>query len=445
MLAFQHIIDFTADPKGPVFFIMKKFNSKQILTTVSKIIGLAFTLTKIIDLWQGIKARATTPSPEEINKSRLDYERQLAKIKEDHLRNKLEIKRDYAQQKEIEHVKQGTTGPFPPKAFNLSTYGKRWEDLRLFASVIHSGDRGVIIAPKGVGKSALAMCIGAACASGAPTGLWPTYDEGHHSPQRVLYYDCELTDTDMYNRYGRYGFEFPQNFERYDYTQFKDAYQILADLQWKVEHQMAEGDEATVFIDNITKALKTEQVSEINRFNDTLDEIYKLSQRRGIKLTLITIVHVLTGEYKPGTPITLKEAAGGSNLTNFANFVLAIEQPKTKGNIILVKVLNSRGEPEPDNVCVLRRVGKDEGTHYHFEYVGEMPEKEALQGELTSEDDSEAEQTKEEQYLEEARAIRAWLDEDSHRTQDDAAKHFGYKSRITICNRLKLLKNNGEM
>ncbi len=335
--------------------------------------------------------------------------------------------------------------PLAPKSSDSNASMVKWEDLRLFASAIHSGDRGVLIASKGVGKSALAMCVGAACASGSPTGLWPTYDEGYHSPQRVLYYDCELTDTDMYNRYGRYGYEFPQNFERYDYTQFKDAYQILADLQWKVEHQMAEGDEATVFIDNITKALKTEQVSEINRFNDTLDEIYKLSQRRGIKLTLITIVHVLTGEYKPGTPITLKEAAGGSNLTNFANFVLAIEQPKTKGNIILVKVLNSRGEPEPDNVCVLRRVGKDEGTHYHFEYVGEMPEKEALQGELTSEDDSEAEQTKEEQYLEEARAIRAWLDEDSHRTQDDAAKHFGYKSRITICNRLKLLKNNGEM
>ena len=335
--------------------------------------------------------------------------------------------------------------PLAPKRTDPNAPKTRWEDLRLFASAIHSGDRGVIIAPKGVGKSALSMCIGAACASGVPTGLWPTYDEGCHSPQRVLYYDCELTDTDMYNRYERYGYEFPQNFERYDYTQFKSAYQILADLQWKVEHQMAEGDEATVFIDNITRALKTEQVSEINRFNDTLDEIYKLSQSRGIKLTLITIVHVLTGEYKPGSPITLKEAAGGSNLTNFVNFVLVIEQPKTVGNIILVKVLNSRGEPEPDNVCVLRRIGKDEGTYYHFEYVGEMPEKEALQGELTGEDESEPEQTKEEQYLEEARAIRAWLDEDSHRTQDDAAKHFGYKSRITICNRLKLLKNNGEM
>lgn len=332
--------------------------------------------------------------------------------------------------------------PLAPKRLDPNAPKTKWEDLRLFASAIHSGDRGVIIAPKGVGKSALSMCIGAACASGVPTGLWPTYDEGYHSPQRVLYYDCELTDTDMYNRYGRYGYEFPQNFERYDYTQFKDAYQILADLKWKVEHQMAEGDEATVFIDNITRALRTEQISEINRFNDTLDEIYKLSQRRGIKLTLITIVHVLTGEYKPGSPITLKEAAGGSNLTNFVNFVLVIEQPKTVGNIILVKVLNSRGEPEPDNVCVLRRIGKDEGTYYHFEYVGEMPEKEALQGELTGEDDSEPEQTKEEQYLEEARAMKAY--KDAGHTQAETAEKFGY-SRGTYINRMELLKQIGEM
>lgn len=335
--------------------------------------------------------------------------------------------------------------PLTPKRTDPNAPKVRWEDLRLFASAIHSGDRGVIIAPKGVGKSALSMCIGAACASGVPTGLWPTYDEGYHSPQRVLYYDCELTDTDMYNRYERYGYEFPDNFERYDRTQFKDAYQILADLQWKVENQMSGGEEVTVFIDNITKMLKTEQVSEINWYNEKLDEIYNLAHNRGIVLTLITVVHVLTGEYKLGSPINVRDAAGGSNLTNYVNFILALEQPKTGGKTIIVKVLNSRGEPEPDNVCVLRRIGKDEGTYYHFEYVGEMPEKEALQGELTGEDESEPEQTKEEQFLEEARAIRAWLDEDSHRTQDDAAKHFGYKSRITICNRLKLLKNNGEM
>lgn len=332
--------------------------------------------------------------------------------------------------------------PLAPKRTDPNAPKTRWEDLRLFASAIHSGDRGVIIAPKGVGKSALAMCIGAACASGTSTGLWPTYDEGYHSPKRVLYYDCELTDTDMYNRYERYGYEFPQNFERYDRTQFNNAYQILADLQWKVENQMSEGEEVAVFIDNITKMLKTEQVSEINWYNEKREEIYNLADSRGIKLTLITIVHVLTGGYKPGSPITLQDAAGGSNLTNYENFILVLEQPRTEGNIILVKILNARGEPIPDNVCVLRRVGKNEGTHYHFKFLGEMPEKEALQGELPGDDESQPGKTKEEGYLDEARAMKAY--KDAGHTQEQTADKFGC-SRGTFINRMELLKKRGEM
>ena len=331
--------------------------------------------------------------------------------------------------------------PLRPKQYDPNAPMDFIEDRRLFGSVIHSGENCVLIAPKGIGKTGLCMQIGAAIAEGKPTGLWPTYEDGIGKPQRVLYYDCELTDSDMYNRYFRYGYTFPANFERYDRTQFKNADDILADLQWKVENELADGDDVTAFIDNITKALKTEQVSEINRFNVKVDEIYKLANGRGITLTLITIVHVLTGEYRSGTAITLKEAAGGSNLTNFTGAIIVLEQPKDVMNSILVKVLNCRSEAEPDNVCVLRRVGKDEGTHYHFEYLGEMPEGEALKGELPA----LPKMTKEERYLEEARKIKAFLDADPTRTQDDAAKEFGFKSRGTVNNRLRLLKpENGD-
>ena len=120
--------------------------------------------------------------------------------------------------------------------------------------------------------------------------------------------------------------------------------------------------------------------------------------------------------------------------------VLVIEQPKAEGNTILVKVLNSRGEPEPDNVCVLRRIGKDEGTYYHFEYLGEMPEKEALQGELTGEDDSDPRQTKEDPKLVQAREMKAYLKD---HTQDETATFFNC-SRQTVVNRLKLLAERNE-
>lgn len=330
--------------------------------------------------------------------------------------------------------------PLRPKQYDPTAPMDYIENRRLFGSAIHSGDNCVLIAPKGIGKTGLCMQIGAAIAEGKPTELWPTYEDGIGKPQRVMYYDCELTDYDMYDRYYRYGYTFPANFERYDRTQFKDADDILADLEWKVRNELAAGAHATAFIDNITKALKTEQVSEINRFNDKVDDIYRLANRRGITLTLISVVHVLTGEYRPSTPLTLKEAAGGSNLTNFKGAIIVVEQPKNVMKSILVKVLNCRSEAEPDHVCVLQRIGKDEGTHYHFEYVGEMPESEALKGEVPA----PPKMTKEERYLEEARKIKAFLDADTNRTQDDAVKEFGI-SRGTVNNRLKLLKpENGD-
>ena len=330
--------------------------------------------------------------------------------------------------------------PLRPRQYDPTVPMDFIENRRLFGSAIHSGENCVLIAPKGIGKTGLCMQIGAAIAEGKPTGLWPTYEDGIGKPQRVLYYDCELTDSDMYNRYYRYGYSFPANFERYDRTQFKDANDILADLEWKVKNELANGDDVTAFIDNITKALKTEQVSEINRFNVKVDEIYKLANGRGITLTLISVVHVLTGEYRSGTAITLKEAAGGSNLTNFTGAIIVVEQPKDVVSNILVKVLNCRSEAEPDNVCVLQRIGKDEGSHYHFEFLGEMPEGEALKGEAPA----PPMMTKEERYLEEARKIKAFLDADTNRTQDDAVKEFGI-SRGTVNNRLKLLKpENGD-
>jgi hypothetical protein len=337
--------------------------------------------------------------------------------------------------------------PLRPKQYDPTAPMDYIENRRLFGSAIHSGENVVLIAPKGIGKTGLCMQIAAAVAEGKPTGLWPTYEDGIGKPQRVLYYDCELTDYDMYNRYYRYGYTFPANFERYDRAQFKDADDILADLEWKVRNGLATGAHATAFIDNITKALKTEQVSEINRFNDKVDEIYSLANGRGITLTLISVVHVLTGEYRSGTPLTLKEAAGGSNLTNFKGAIVVLEQPKNVKNSILVKVLNCRSEAEPDDVCVLQRIGKDEGTHYHFEFLGEMPEKDALKGEqpepeARADEDPESEElTDEERELQEARAMKAYIAAGHNKTQ--VAEKF-HRSRPTVDSRLRLLKSRGE-
>lgn len=302
--------------------------------------------------------------------------------------------------------------PLKPKVYNPDAPLEDFENLRLFSCAIHVGDKCGVIAAKGVGKSALMMQIGNCIAAGKPTGLWPAFVEGFNTPQRVLYYDGELTDADMYNRYYKYGFSFHDNFERFDRTQFRSANDIIHDLDGKIEYEMETGEHVTVFFDNVTKILKTELVSEVNNFLEAIDDVYDKAQKKGIELTVVFIIHVLAKEYVPGSPINLKIAAGGSNLTNFLNSIIAVEKSRDDGGTIAVKILNTRGEPEPDSVCVLQKLGKDEGTHYHFKYVGDTQEKDYLKG--------ESEDTKYDGPKSDGRG-RLWTEEDTETLRELAA------------------------
>ena len=321
--------------------------------------------------------------------------------------------------------------PIKPKIYNPFSPIEAHEDSRLFASAIHKGDVGVVVAAKGVGKTTLFMQIADKIARGESTGLWPQYDEGSHDPQKVLYYDGELTETDMFNRYYRYSYDFSDNVERYNKSSFHSIDDVLHDVEGKVATGYISSD-ATVVIDNVTKLMETSQVDKIKKFNDRIDAIHAQAEAKGIKLTIISIIHVRSKEYPEGKPIRLKDAAGGSDLINFGNFVIALERPKKEKGVLLVKILNARGEPEPDKVCVLKRM--DDAPCLRFEYCGEMDEKDALAG--TGMLTGQKEPSKQEKQLEQAQEIKTYID--SGHTQDEAAARFNV-SRQTIINRLKLL------
>lgn len=310
--------------------------------------------------------------------------------------------------------------PLKPKVYNPFDSVEPVDKMRLFGPGIHIGDCGVIGAPKGVGKTTLLMQISNAIAEGKPTGLWPEFDEGFHTPQRVLYYDGELLMDDMYNRYYKWCFDFHDNFERYDKTQIHSIDDVLRDIALK---EPTFTDNTTIVIDNATKLADTSDVSEVNRINQTLDDIHSRALSRGIKLTIIIVLHVLGKEYREGKPIQLKDMAGASNLTNFCNFVIGLEKPLGKTGPLAVRVINCRGEREPDSMCLLNPAD-DKTAWAHFEYAGIM----STDGTRT--------QSKEGKDLQEAQNIQTYLAQ-GH-TKVEAAAHFGL-SRPTIDARLKLL------
>lgn len=169
--------------------------------------------------------------------------------------------------------------PLRPKYYNPLDPDKSHVESRLFACAIHKGDIGVVVAAKGVGKTTLFMQIGNAIAAGKSTGLWPQYDEGEHKPQRVLYYDGELSGKDMYDRYYSHCFEFAEKFERYDRSQFRNINDILLDLKSK---QTEINEDCTIIIDNVTKLCETAQTDKIKLFNDGIESLHAAFSKKGV-------------------------------------------------------------------------------------------------------------------------------------------------------------------
>lgn len=354
----------------------------------------------------------------DVHKQQVDYDNaQALQLFQD----KMRLRGTYGYQSSL----GGTFTPLKPKLYNPlnDKANATFKDSRLFASAIHSGDCGIIAAPKGVGKTILFMQIGCAIAEGKPTGLWPQYAEGVRKPQIVEYYDGELKDMDMFDRYYKFNFGFPENFNRYDRTQLHSVEDILNDLECKVPTYQSD---TTVIIDNITKFLDTAQIDKVNRFNERLDGIHSDAKSRGINLTIILIIHVLGKSYIEGKPIKLKDIAGASNTTNFLDFVIALEKPFGKQGPLGIRVLNSRSELEPDTVCLLQPC---QNSWAHFEFDSEISADESPKDAKTS-------LSKAARDLAEAQQIKKFLD--AGHTQVEAEAHFNL-SRPTIIKRLKLL------
>jgi len=408
-------------PNGNVQSSGKSFWKTNRNTIIGSIIGGAvslavFCLKKLVSTAVKDKEREKDIKA---HKQQVDYDNaQALQLFQD----KMRLQGTYGYQSSLG---SGTFAPLKPKLYDPlnDKANATFKDSRLFASAIHSGDCGIIAAPKGVGKTILFMQIGCAIAEGKPTGLWPQYAEGVRKPQIVEYYDGELNDKDMFDRYYKFNFEFPENFNRYDRTQLHSVEDILNDLECKVPTYQSD---TTVIIDNITKFLDTAQIDKVNRFNARLERIHSDAKSRGINLTIILIIHVLGKSYTEGKPIKLKDIAGASNTTNFQNFVIALEKPLGQQGPLGVRVLNSRGEPEPDTVCLLQPC---QDSWAHFEFDSEISADESPKN-------AKAPLTKQERDLAEARQIKKFLD--AGHTQEEAAAQFGCV-RQTIANRLKLL------
>lgn len=223
---------------------------------------------------------------------------------------------------------------------------------RLFDKIIHRGDRGMFFGPKGIGKSLVTFWIAINVAEGKHVTVWKDVENNTIAPTKVLYYDLELTDMDIHNRYGKYGYKFPQNFIRHDKAQISSSEDIIKDLRANVRQSVA-GAELFVVVDNIKKAMEITCGQTVKSFSNSLKDIEKEAEAKGVTLTILLVNHP-TKDFNPGDSLELGGAAGSTELRDFLNFVIAIEPTKISKQHKILKVLNIRGEMEPDNVAVVK-------------------------------------------------------------------------------------------
>lgn len=145
----------------------------------------------------------------------------------------------------------------PPKAETLNEVCARQsvglDDLQLCGKLLFKGDTLVIFSPDGEGKSTLAMdmCIG--IANGSKTHLLPEQEVPYAPrPQRVYYFDAELSDDDIKMRFNP-DYHYPDNLKRISHV-----YSTVQELFDSIESFVYnEKSDVTICIDNLSAIIPT--------------------------------------------------------------------------------------------------------------------------------------------------------------------------------------------
>lgn len=261
---------------------------------------------------------------------------------------------------------------------------------RLFGDLWRSGELVLLFADTGLGKSALAVQIASSLAGGDPIEPFEIEAE----PQRVLYFDFELTDGQFAARYSDDAASdpdeakerpplFPLNFIRCaprELVGVPDQFENLHDF---IIHSIVDTTEFVgakiVILDNLTwLSAATQNPVVAQRVMRTL-----LALKKQYDLSILVLAH--TPKMRTRTPLDLNHLQGSKMLANLADNVVAMGRSSTSASLRYlkpIKLRNSQASFEENIVSVIR-LGK-EGRMLKFTFVDHEPETRHLDGPLSS-------------------------------------------------------------
>lgn len=272
------------------------------------------------------------------------------------------------------------------KRGSIRTAQQRMEDaksqpeiLPLVDVLFQKNELTILFGDTGKGKSIAAVAIADAISKGESfLGL-----ENRVGPQRVLYYDFELSDKQFEKRYSNengkcYPFRSSFYMDNIDLSELitpgsKAKFEEILISKFKLDIQETQAD--VVIIDNITY-LST-HTPEDSQVALTLMKLLK-ELKTSMDISILVLAHT---PKKVGVfGITIQDLAGSKHLSNFADGVIALGDVKTQRNVrYLMQVKPSRsGEPKYDKNNVIVCELEKQDSFLAFRYIRECPEYELL-------------------------------------------------------------------
>lgn len=222
-----------------------------------------------------------------------------------------------------------------------------------------------LFADSGIGKSILATQIACEIARGESECM-----EVEMPPQKVLYFDFELSDRQIARRYANA--DFPKSFIRSTKSEDIDSETFSMNMIDGIREELENTGAGIMILDNLSY-LST-QTAEAEYAGMIMDGLTRLKREKNI--SIMVIAH--TPKIEEWKPLSKTNMAGSKILSNFADGVFAIGRTKTGGRYM--KLLKTRMVSEPDEKSLLPYFNIVSEPYLRFDKVGEDTERKLLMG-----------------------------------------------------------------
>lgn len=233
-----------------------------------------------------------------------------------------------------------------------------YDDHQLIGKFLYKGDKAILYAPPGTGKTVLALQMARDICLGEVSLIAPE-DKGIHMPETVIYYDGEQNEVDYVKIFGITDVSKLSNLQIIRGFFFKEISKWLEDVQKRLNGLV----NATVFLDNIASVCSSVNLEIIRKlFLLQLKQIQEEAEKRGGIVTFVIIAH------------TNKQfqLAGSSNIRNFATTVLGLEKYDENNILLRVDKMRKYGDLQGKDFLLAKRCSPDD--YKHFAYVRELSE-----------------------------------------------------------------------